>query len=154
LKTVARDPSETVEEFVRKHYTIQWVDGNERPERLERAKQAVKNANPRFDSILEVALPEIKDIPQLNMLIENANDVANALLSGLGKDPRLIGLSLIDPIRVGCEELGIALTPQVAADVRQRLSGNVSFDQARYEQLAEEGGKVPGLDEARWVREV
>lgn len=157
MRTVVREEGETLEALVCRCYTVRWIDGNEAEERVRQAMEAVLKANPCFDEdSRSIQLPELERIPYLNTLIDNPrmlHPTIHEALAQIQDDPRLYTLSFIDPIRLGCEELGIAVTPEVAAELHRRLEGHISFDQERYEEIRDHGGSLHGSTNIRWVPE-
>jgi hypothetical protein len=155
MKTVKRERDESVDQLVRRYYTVQWVNGVEDDERIERAAQEVLESNPGFsDDLDEVLLPEVEGIPFLEKLVDDTRLLHSAVheaLAAIEDNERFMLLSFIDPIRLGCEELGIAFTPKVAAEVRQRLEGVLSFDQERYVEVRDGEGGLHGIESIRWV---
>lgn len=158
MKTAMRRSTDSVADLVRRHYTIRWIQGLEDADRLERATAAVKEANPGLtdeaETDGEVRLPVIRGIPYLETLIdrvEKLHPTIHAALDRINDDERLRLLSFIDPIRLGCETLGIAVVPAVADEIHRRLEGVVSFDQERYVEVRESGGPLRGINDIRWV---
>lgn len=154
MESVTRFETESIEVFVRRLYTVQNQYGYEDPQRLERCVQKVREANPEFESLREVKLPQIDGVPLLKFRIEDRTQlhrVVHEVLTKVQEDPVLLALSFIDPIRLGVEELGIAATPEVVAEVRARLEGHVSFDQERYEEIRKTRGGLNGITTIRWV---
>ena len=155
MKTVERERGETIDDLVRRYYTVRWVEGVEDEERVELATQAVLEANSGLgDEQREVRLPEVEGIPYLRKLLDDTrllHPTVHEALDSIENSERLMLLSFIDPIRLGCEELGIAVTQEVAADVRQRLEGVLSFDQERYVEVRDGEGGLHGIESIRWV---
>jgi hypothetical protein len=154
MQTVRRAEDESIEDLVRRWYALRGPAGIEDQGRLDRAMEAVREANPEFDEREEVSVPELDGVPPHEETIEDVDDVHRVIhevLERIEDDPRLVALSFIDPLRLGSEELGIVATPEVAAEIRQRLEGRLSFDQERYEEIRDENDELRGPEEIRWV---
>jgi hypothetical protein len=147
-------PNESLKDFVRRIYTVRGPDGQEDPEKIDRAIQAVRKENKHTDGTSDIKLPEIPHIPRLSVFVDNLRDANRRIQEGLErvlKDERLMALSLIDPLRVGVEEMGICCTPAIATLFRRLYSELVSFDSKSYEALRDRPW-IPGeRSDARWV---
>lgn len=154
MHTEKRRPKETLEELVRRTYTVRGPDGNEDPQRLAKAMQAVREANPGGESSREIKLPKIHHLPRLSIFVDNLREAERALTMGLGRvlrNERLMALSFIDPLRVATEELGICCTPTIAVLFRRRYAKLVSFDSKSYEALRDRPWGPDEHSEVRWV---
>jgi hypothetical protein len=153
MKRVRRRKGEKLLDLVRRCYTVRWIDGFEQQERLERAVSAVREANPAFEKQGTVRLPPLPHIPYLETTVTEAGQLHEALhtrLKVVQADERLLNLSFIDPLRLGCEELGVAVTPAVALEVRRRLHGVLSFDQEEYVEVRDTKRPLHGISHIRW----
>lgn len=129
-----KQTGESPTDFVRRCYCVRWINGEESPERIKTAVDAVLACNPDFASVSKIKLPDIPGIPVLRVLVSDPRKlpaIVKELLPVVEADPRLHALSFADPIRLGCEHFGVALTPPVARLCRRRLSKLLSFDPAK-----------------------
>lgn len=153
MRTVRRFEGEELVDLIRRCYVVSWTDGFEREERLERALSAVREANPPFEEQEVVRLPPLPQIPYLETTISEAGQLHQAVharLEAVHADERLLKLSFIDPLRLGCEELGVAVTPAVALEVRRRLRSVLSFDQEEYVEVRDTDRPLHGIRHIRW----
>lgn len=153
MKTVRRHEGEELVDLVRRCYTVRWTDGFEHQERLERAVSAVREINPEFEKQEEVRLPPLPEIPYLETtitVVRQLHETVHGRLEAVHADDRLLKLSFIDPLRLGCEELGVAVTPEVALEVRRRLRGVLSFDQEEYVEVRDTNRPLHGIRHIRW----
>ena len=153
MKTVRRYEGEELVDLVRRCYTVRWTDGLEHQERIERAVSAVRETNPEFAKQEEVRLPPLPGIPYLETTITDARQLRKEVLArmeAVHTDERLLKLSFIDPLRLGCEELGVAVMPEVALEVRRWLHGVVSFDQEEYVAIRDTDRPLHGICHIRW----
>ena len=113
----------------------------------------MRAANPHWDDQREVRLPEVARVPYLVAFVDGRDALqalVRELLPRVEADPLLLALSFVDPLRLGCEELGVAWTPEAAELIRESLTGVVSFDPERYERVRARGGGLVGVTSIRW----
>lgn len=155
MKVIERRSGESVREMARRAYVVSWIDGHEQSERLERAMSAISEANPDFnDDTGEVQLPWIERIPYLRDAIEDPQELHRVIhqrLEEVHRDRLLCMLSFIDPIRLGCEELGVSVSPGVAATIRRILEGKVSFNQEHYERVRDGREMLDAVVSIMWA---
>jgi hypothetical protein len=92
-------------------------------------------------------------IPYLETTVTDAgrlHETVHARLEAVQADERLLKLSFIDPLRLGCEELGVVVTPAVALEVRRRLRGVLAFDQEEYAEVRDTNRPLHGIRSIRW----
>jgi hypothetical protein len=155
MRTIKRVRGETLDTLAGRAYCVRGTDGHDDVERIREVVRAIRASNPESDDAIEVRLPPLAGIPFLAGVIDSVEMLLPEIHRVLGRvraDRRLLALSFVDPIRVGCEELGIAVTPSVAEEIRRRLAGHVSFNRERYTAI-KRGQPLRGVMTIDWVHQ-
>ena len=127
------------------YYCVSGPRGEERPDRLEQVIAALSKITP--EAIEAKRLPEVQGVPRLRERVTDIRAIGEAVrkyLPDIARDPRLLALSFTHPLRLANEELGIAVSPQVASYLHRALRRVVSFDERTPQFLS-------GIKSIRWV---
>jgi hypothetical protein len=118
--------------------------GEEDPVRMRSALEAVKRSGRNAAK----KPPSVDGVPRLRARVESAAQlpaVVRRYLPEIEKDPSLLALSLVDPLRL-VNRLGIAIAPAAAQNVRRALAGKFTFDLGSLD----EHGRLRGIGPIKW----